>query len=433
MRSPIDLQRLGLRLWHVKIGVMYAAAYAWRRILFRTTFIAITGSMGKTTARQCLAAALSSRFRTVQNVANQNDYAGVPRTILRVRPWHRFAVIEVAAGRAGLMKRGARLVRPDIAVVLTVARSHMRNFRTLDSVAVEKSQLVGALRSGGTAVLNGDDPHVAQMADSAKHRIVLFGTSAACTFRADSLSSRWPERFSFRFHAGGESLNVQTRLVGNHWKDSVLGALAAAQVCGVPLAEAVEAISSVDPTTGRMEPAKLPCGATMIRDDFNGSTDTLRHALKAIADASASRKVLVISDVTDNSNSPRDRLKKIGREAAATVDLVVFIGDRAAYGVEGAVSAGMQPRSAHGAPDWQSAAGLLKAQLRDGDLVLLRGRGNEHLGRIYFSQLGTVRCPKPRCDKMILCELCPELGFKPDTPPRGGTQASSTGVSSRNE
>ena len=160
-------QRLQAPLWKVKCFLMYVAAYLWRRLLFRTTFIAITGSVGKTTAKECLAAIMSSRFPTASTWANQNDESGVPRSILRVRPWHRFAVLEVAASGRGLMRRSAPLVSPDVALVLTVARTHMRSHKTLESVAAEKFELLKALRPGGTAVLNADSSWVAAMARAA--------------------------------------------------------------------------------------------------------------------------------------------------------------------------------------------------------------------------------------------------------------------------
>ncbi|MGD0200242.1 MAG: UDP-N-acetylmuramoyl-tripeptide--D-alanyl-D-alanine ligase [Bryobacteraceae bacterium] len=413
MRRREYLRRAGLSLWHFKCFLMYLAAFLWRRLLFRTTFIAITGSMGKTTAKECLAAALSSRFPTAKTFGNQNDYWGVPRSLLRVRPWHRFAVIEVATARHGLMKRSARLVRPDVAVVLNVARAHVNNFRTLDGVAAEKAELLAALPAGAVAVLNGDDPRVAAMANPSRHRITWFGSSPAFDFQAECLSSRWPERFSFRLRAGSESRQVQTRLLGTHWKDSVLGALAAAHVCGVALSAAVESISLIEPGPGTMQPNQLPCGAIVIRDELSGSIGTLRQALEVLAQSSAARKLLVISDVTDTSQKPRKRLAQIGREAAAVAGSVVFIGDRAGHGVRGAVAAGMDPQSAHGFGFLQAAAEFLKAELRPGDLVLLKGRTTLHLSRIYFAQIGTVECWKVDCEKTFLCDRCPELGARP--------------------
>lgn len=408
------LRRAGLSLWHLKCFLMYLAAFLWRRLLYRTTFIAITGSMGKTTAKDCLAAALSSRFPTAKTFANQNDaYYGVARSLLRVRPWHRFAVIEVATSQHGRMKRSARLVRPAVAVVLNVARAHMNNFRTLDGVAAEKAELLAALPAGAATVLNGDDPRVAAMANPSRHRITWFGSSPAFDFQAECLSSRWPERFSFRLRAGAESRQVQTRLLGTHWRDAVLGALATAHVCGVALSEAVESISLLEPGPGTMQPNQLPCGAIVIRDELSGSIGTLPQALEVLAQSSAARKLLVISDITDTNQKPRKRLAQIGRAAAAVAGSVVFVGARAGHGVRGAVAAGMDPQSAHGFGSLTAAAEFLKAELRPGDLMLLKGRTTLHLSRIYFAQIGTVKCWKVDCEKTFVCDRCPELGARP--------------------
>jgi UDP-N-acetylmuramoyl-tripeptide--D-alanyl-D-alanine ligase len=103
--------KVGAFLWSCRLWLLYALAYLWRRLLSRTTFIAITGSVGKTTAKECLAAILSTQFSTASTVNNQNDCHGVPRTMLRIRPWHRFAVIEMGTGGPGLIKRSGQLVR----------------------------------------------------------------------------------------------------------------------------------------------------------------------------------------------------------------------------------------------------------------------------------------------------------------------------------
>ncbi|HEY7535414.1 MAG TPA: Mur ligase family protein, partial [Thermodesulfobacteriota bacterium] len=121
---------------------MYLIAYLWRCLLFRTTFIAITGSIGKTTTKECIAAIFSAHFPTEKTHGNQNDSYGVPRTILRVRPWHRFAIVEIGIDRPGRMYRLARLVSPDIAIVLTIARTHTTAFTTLEDTAAEKAQIL---------------------------------------------------------------------------------------------------------------------------------------------------------------------------------------------------------------------------------------------------------------------------------------------------
>jgi len=404
------LREAGMALWRIRVALMYAAAWLWRTLLFRTTFIAITGSMGKTTAKECLAGILAAHFPTACSFANQNNYEGVPRSLLRVRPWHRFAVIEVAANGLGLMRRSARLVRPDIAIVLLVARNHMKDFRTLENVAAEKSMLLARLRPNGIAVLNGDDARVAAMAGSVDQRVVWFGSSPAFDYRAAAASSKWPERFSFQLHAGPESRTVHTRLVGTHWKYSVLAAVAAADLCGVCLDDAITEVARIEPVAARMQPVRLPSGAVVIRDEFDGSIDALAKAFDVFASAAAERRILVISGVTDTTRGPRDRYRIIGRTIAGAVDIAVFIGDMAEHGVRGVVAAGMSPASAHSFASLWEAREFLAKELRRGDLVLLRGRVADHLQRLAFALAGPVACHRTDCEKRIICDLCPELG-----------------------
>jgi UDP-N-acetylmuramoyl-tripeptide--D-alanyl-D-alanine ligase len=305
----------------------------------------------------------------------------------------------------------------------------MKHFRTLDNVAAEKAELPARLRRGGIAIMNGDDPRVAAMADSLQRRVVWFGSSAAFDYRGSAAAARWPRRFSFEIQAGSERATVQTRLVGTHWMPSVLGAIAAAHVCGVPLDNAIEAVGAVDPVPARMQPAPLPSGAVVIRDELDNSIDSVVPALKALADAEAPRKILILADVMESSKSPRDRLRVLGKEIARIFDTAVFIGDRAGHGVRGAVAGGMSPEQAHQFYNWEQAVEFLREELKPGDLALLRGgRISEHFSRIYFALAGTISCRKAHCEKRIVCDLCPELGAVTALP---AATAPSTGTDPR--
>jgi UDP-N-acetylmuramoyl-tripeptide--D-alanyl-D-alanine ligase len=176
---------------------LYVVAFIWRRLLLRTTFIAVTGSLGKTTAKECLAAVLASRGSTFRSYRNQNAAGAVVLNVLRVRPWHRSAVLEMAAASPKSMRRFARLVRPDVAIVLNVLRTHTTTFRDLDEHAAEKSLLLSAMSSRGLAVLNSDDPLVKCMAGGVERRAVLFGTTADCDYQAEQISAGWPRRLTF--------------------------------------------------------------------------------------------------------------------------------------------------------------------------------------------------------------------------------------------
>src|SRR3990170_116263 len=388
---------------------LYLLAYIWRSVLFRTTFIAITGSVGKTTTKECIASIFSSNFRTAKTLSNQNDHYGVSRTILRVRPWHRFAIVEIGTDRPGLISRSARLVRPNIAIVLTVARNHTNVFLTLDDTATEKAQILKSLTPDGLAILNADDPRVRKMAAGCSCRVRMFGRSAGFDLWADEVSSKWPARLTLRVHTGSETQWVKTNLVGEHWVNSILAALLTAQSCGIPLKAAATELERVKPFTARMQPVLLPNGATILRDEENGSPDTLRGALQVLKKSDAARNVLVISDVSDSRERPRIRLRELGKMASQTAELAVFIGEYGHHAVKEAIASGMKPECVLSFTDLHRATLYLKSELRTGDFVLLKGRGTDHLSRVFFAQLGTIGCWKTKCYKRIVCDLCEEL------------------------
>lgn len=264
-------QEVVSRLFVPARPVLCALAFVWRRLLFRTTFVAITGSLGKTTAKECVAACLAARFRTSSPRGNQNSDAQLALAVLRVRPWHRYAVLEIAAGRPGRMARRIPFVRPDISVVLCVARTHTIAYPSLEACAAEKAILVGALRPGGLALLNVDDARVTTMAVPPGCTVRRFGARANADVRGEAISPRWPERLLVRGTEGGETQVVRTQLVGAHWMPAVLAAVAIARHAGVPLGEAASALRRVAPVIGRLQPVALPTGGTVLRDDYNGT------------------------------------------------------------------------------------------------------------------------------------------------------------------
>jgi UDP-N-acetylmuramoyl-tripeptide--D-alanyl-D-alanine ligase len=386
-----------------------AFAFVWRRLMWRTTVIAITGSVGKTTAKECLAAILSLHGRTVRTLNNQNCGKGVPRTIRRLRPWHRYAVIEIGTEKPGTMRRSARLVKPHVAVVLTVAGTHTNEFLTLDDTAAEKASLLDHLARGGTAILNGDDARVRAMAGRVRRDVVMFGRGVDCALVAGAVSANWPQRLNFELREECDRIDVRTQLVGAHWLASALAALAAARACGVPLRAAAAALGKVAPFAARMQPVKLPSGAVVIRDEETGSIETVEAVFQVMRDAQADRRILVFSDLMDVKGNTRKRLRAIGKIAAEVADMVIFVGEHAHHGVRGAIAAGMDPTRCYDVLGLQRAADLLARELRTGDLVFLKGRGGDHLSRIVFAQFGPIGCWKTSCGKRPICDVCDEL------------------------
>jgi UDP-N-acetylmuramoyl-tripeptide--D-alanyl-D-alanine ligase len=389
--------------------VLYVLASVWRRALFRTTFIAVTGSLGKTTAKECIAGILQTRFRTAKTLYNENGPSGVSRTVLRVKPWHRFAVVEVGTDRPGMIAWSTRLIRPRIAVVLTVARTHTRSFLTLEETAAEKARILEALPPDGLAILNFEDPRVRQMATGCCCRVKSFGRSPRDDLRVTEVSAQWPGRLMLQVCTASETQWIKTNFVGEQWVNSVLAALLTAHSCGIDLAAAAPALERVEPFMARMQPVQLPSGAIMLRDEYNGSADTWGPALAVLKAATVGRRILVASGISDTGQRISVHVRELGQAAAGAADLAVFIGEHAQRAARAAVRAGMAPGAVVGFADLQRGAAYLKSELRRGDLVLSKGRTTDHLERVFFAQVGAVRCRRATCSKTIVCDLCPEL------------------------
>jgi len=423
------MNRRALELWIRQVALaplvrrsaplLFLLASLWRRVLFRTTFIAVTGSVGKTTTKEFLADILALKGRTFRSLGNQNGGFMVPLNILRVRPWHRFAVIEVAINRPGSMRPVAQVVRPDVALILGVVRTHTTEFQDLDQYADEKAVLLQWLAPGGLAILNGDDARVAKMGVKPEERVRWIGTSGDFNFWIDQISSRWPERLRFRIHWGNETCDIQTGQVGTHWASPLAAALAAAHSLGVPIPEAAQVVRQTSAYPARMEPVSLPSGAILIRDENNGSVDTLEASLRVLREAEATRTVLIITDFTDAGLTRKPRLRYLASAVSDWLDVLVLSGDYHEYGRRKAMEAGMRPDQVHSFATLREAAGFVKQELRSGDLALLRGRGTDHVPRLFFAQLGTVTCWREDCRKRMLCDVCWELGFQPDAAPSG--------------
>lgn len=395
----------------IKRGMLYLAAYVWRTIMLRTTFIAITGSLGKTTAKELLAGILESRYSVIKTRGTQNGTTSVARQILKVRPWHRFAVLEVATDRPGWMQRHAWLVRPDLVVILSVAPCHFENYRDLNEVATEKAQLLTGLRSKGVAFLNGDDLYVSQMMPPRGSDIVWFGSQPQFDLWATAAFARWPARLSCTIHTAEESKTVQTQLVGDHWVPAVLAAVAVALRCGISFHDSCMLIEELAPFRARLQPVALPSGAMLLRDDYGGDCRKFIAALKVLAEAIADRRILVMCIPTNQEMTEAERLRLIlEHPTVKNLDLIVVVGQSCelAKQIVSATEGGF--RRLVYFPQLPAAAEFLKVELTTGDLVLLKGGNRDHLSRILFAQFGEIQCWKPHCHKGIMCDDCAELG-----------------------
>ena len=397
----------------LRLRALRASAWLWRAADGAHDRHRDHGSVGKTTAKECLARHPLGARSTLKTLHNRNDSTGVPRTILRLRPWHSLRGDRDRTAELGTMRRNARLARPDVAILLAVASTHTNVFRTLDDTAAEKAQILAAVPRRGVAILNADDERVRRMADGCRCRVESFGRSPDRDVWADEVSARWPARLALRVHAGDETQRIQTRLVGTHWRERDPGGGAGRARAG-HRARRHRGCARAGGAVHRAHGARAPPE----RRDRDPGRDELvprhvaRRARGPARGCSARRRVLVASDLSDTGDRARLRYRKLGDHAFEAADAALFIGEHAAVAVKRAVARGMDPASVEGVLDVRTAAARIASLLRDGDLALLKGRATQHLSRALFAQLGGIGCWKSRCRRHIACDVCPEL--RPD-------------------
>ncbi|MGB8434734.1 MAG: aminoacyl-tRNA hydrolase [Burkholderiales bacterium] len=369
------------------------------------TFIGITGSAGKTTAKDLVAEILSTHNRVQRNEASCNDHEMIDRTILATGRNHRFSVIEMSATKPGYLDRSLRVVRPHIGVLTVIAQEHYSAFRNLDAVAAEKKKLIDTLPANGTAVLNLDDPLVRAIGNRYAGRVIWVGQGEGAALRLLEASSRWPEPLTLQIQVEDAQYEVRTRLHGTHLAVPVLCSLGVAIATGMPLAEAIAALSTIDPVEGRMQIVSGDDGIIFVRDDHKAPQWSLQAPLQFMRDARATRKVIVIGSISDTSHEPSRRYATAARQALEVSDLVLLIGNRTLD----------QSRARRIRDDGSlqvfrtvvDAARFLRHELREGDLVLLKGTNKQdHLVRIMLDRRQPVRCWEMSCQRQAFCDAC---------------------------
>jgi UDP-N-acetylmuramoyl-tripeptide--D-alanyl-D-alanine ligase len=353
-----------------------------------TIFIGITGSNGKTSTKEAIATVLSRQAPTLKTFASYNNEVGYPLTLLRLEPQHRYAVLEMGAQWVGeLAWLCSTIARPHWSVITNVGSAHLEYFKSVEGIVRAKGELVEALPADGMAFLNYDDQNVRGMAARTQARVVYYGRDEGADVRAtqiggDPLRGR---RFTLSYH--GEQCDVQLHISGDHGIYIALAAAAVGCAAGLALEEIRSALESLRPVKGRGEIKVGPNGSTLIDDSYNASAESIiaiARAMQATPLEKGGRRWAVLGDIFELGPHAEREHRRAGAALATLVDRLVAVGDQARYYIAAAIEAGLPPADAHYFPadvdDHSSlesarraAAALLKAEVRSGDLVLLKG------------------------------------------------------------
>jgi len=346
----------------------------WGRLV-----IAITGSAGKTTTKEAVAAALGAKFSVLKSLGNLNNGFGLPLQLLRLTPEHEVAIVEMGMNHSGEIAALARIATPDWGVITNVGTAHIENFKEGQAgIARAKFELVAALPSNGVAFLNVDDAYAAQFGRDFHGRVVYFGGGPCADPQILSVEEDL-KGLHIRYRAREREGTFTLHMLGAHNASNAMAGLAVALEAGVDLDAAVKALASLKSGDKRGQLIELG-GVTILNDSYNSNPEALCSMMRTLAARPAKgRRILVAGEMLEmGEHSPALHIA-CGRVAAeAGLDLVVAVQGNAEHLATAACAAGVPAvflRDAETAGQW------LVQNLRAGDVVLVKGSRGVHLER----------------------------------------------------
>ena len=347
--------------------------------------IGVTGSNGKTTTKDLLAAALATTLATVANRASFNNEVGLPLTLARIEEGTQAVVVEMGARGPGHIAALARLARPTVGVVVNVGESHLGMFGSREAIAKAKGELVESLPPDGTAVLNADDPQVAAMAGRTVARVVTFGQGPGAQVRAERVTLADDGRASFTLVTPDGTAPVTLPAPGEHLVSCALAAAAAAAVCGVGPAAVAAGLATATLSPMRMQVRHRPDGLTVVNDAYNANPSSMAAALKTLAALGrpGGRTVAVLGEMAELGPTAADEHDRIGRLATRLgIGRLVGVGEPGRVMVNAARMEGMWPEEAEAVADPDAALALLTPVLGPDDIVLVKASRVVALDRV---------------------------------------------------
>ena len=340
--------------------------------------VAVTGSAGKTTTKEAIAIALGAKLNVLKSKGNLNNEFGLPMQLLRLEPEHDIAVVEMGMNHLGEIAALARIAAPDWGVITNVGTAHAENFSDGQAgIARAKFELVAALPATGVAFLNCDDAYVSQFGRDFNGRVVYFGAGPCADPQILSVLED-VTGLHIRYRAGDDQGKLTLQLLGAHNAQNAMAGLAVALEAGVDREAAATALQSLAAGDKRGQVIEIG-GAIILNDCYNSNPEALRSMIRTLATRPAVRRILVAGEMLELGDQGPELHADCGRAAAeAGIDLVVGVRGNARHLAAAACTGGVASLFV---PEAEDAGRWMQANLRPGDVVLVKGSRGVHLER----------------------------------------------------
>ena len=357
-----------------------------RRRVHGTPLIAVTGSNGKTSTKEFIAALLESRGEVLKTPGNHNNLVGVPLTLLQLTAAHQFAVIEMGTNSPGEIAKLAAIADPDVGLITNVGAAHTEGLSDLAGVAREKGALFEALPDTGTAIVNLDDPRITEQLQRTNARRISFGEAEAADFRIQEyrFGDRKPRVSGTLMLEDGE-LEIDTSVIGFHQIRNAAAALAAVSALGLPPRTHHPALLSVTAPPHRMQ-FQEASGLWILDDSYNANPASMRVALETLERCcnlaqSKSRTIAVLGDMKELGPGSEEAHRALGRLCVELkIDVLITVGPAAAAAAETAKTAGL--RAVTNCEEPEQAADWVRRVAKPGDWLLVKGSRSMRLEKV---------------------------------------------------
>lgn len=357
-------------------------AQAWRE-KFDIPILGLTGSNGKTTTKELTRQILETKFKVLATEGNLNNLIGVPKTLFRLNASHQIAVVEMGMNDFGEIARLTQITRPSVGLITNVGQAHLEKLGGLDGVAQAKGELFGGLGPNAVALVNLNDPVVANLPTTAKK--VGYGTLESGLWGEFlPLAEGHPEILPLKVYAQGEAAKVDLKLPGRHNLENLLGALAVARHFGLDLKEIIGAVKNFQPAPSRMQMVSLKGGLKLIDDSYNANPDSTISALKALGDLKGKQPALaILGDMLELGEFSREGHRRVGREVARNhIEYLTAIGPHAPEILAGAQEAGMPPEKMRSFPHANNVEKITQQIPQETAWILVKGSREIHLEKL---------------------------------------------------
>ncbi|MFH1874274.1 MAG: UDP-N-acetylmuramoyl-tripeptide--D-alanyl-D-alanine ligase [Pseudomonadota bacterium] len=356
----------------------------WWRAKFKATCVAITGSNGKTTTREMVAAIASAKGKVLKTEGNFNNLIGLPLTVFKWTREDQVAVLELGMNAKGEIKRLTEICQPDIGVVTNVTAAHLEKLNTVEGVAKAKAELFEQMSGQGIAIINDEDPWVKKMGKQYSGRTISFGmqNSSDVQFRHSECTDF--ENVDLTLAVMGEERKIRLPIPGTHNVMNALAAVAVGVALEIKLDEILERLVCFTPVAMRFERVQLANGVCLINDSYNANPLSMKAAFRTVSSVKrAGRFIAVLGDMLELGAQSENLHKEVGQDLVEFgVKKLFTFGERAKQIAQGALEKGLSAKAIQQTQDIKELEKLVDAEIQPGDVLLVKGSRGMHLERL---------------------------------------------------